>query len=825
MPHRSAAFRWLLLVALCAAVPVAGARDFKVDPGDVPELRPDEGYLVVAVDSDMPVRSLVIRSDDRAFADGKLDGIGEGSTMGLYVLPAGTYRWDRLNVSWLAWNLRKDPEGRFTVEAGKINYAGDLVYRDWVSMHVANRSLRVLDWLDREHPRIVATHAFSYRGSYPDPFPAFYRERLAAADAPRRPDTHQPLPAAGPLPIPVRELWKTPRIYSVALNPGAPKAAVAVREDVREFKIELYDLAGESVSTIADSAGSIDDLQWVADDILAAYVETMQGKRQMFFRFAVDGSVQAHTMDRVGFVVDTLPGDEDEVVFASRGSRGEPVLHRIDVRDTAALAKFRYTYRDRLNAGLSDDFAWVTDAAGVVRAALVRSDGATRMVWGTPGNYATVLEFDERDVFTPSVLSADGSTLFGLSEEGRDQQDLVEFDPRQRRIVRTVFSRPGVDIVETLVDDRREPIGVRYYEGGRLVSEYFDTVRQERLAKLAGAFPGRTVALLDGDRAGRRMLIGVDGSDQPMQVYHVDVASSRAGLLDESAPWLAKRRFAPTHTLKVRAADGLELEAFLTLPEGSGRRPLVVMPHGGPIGIADRRHFDPEVQFIASLGYAVLQVNFRGSAGYGVKFREAGYRAEGTGIEDDIDAAIRAALAAWPLDPERMCVVGSSYGGQSGLSLAVRAPDRFRCIVSMSGVSDRILFFTASDSGRRKEGRAELEKIIGDPNTQLEQMVETSPLFRYETLTTPVMLVHGAEDIRVDYEHTRRLVRMLNLAGRPPVLLELPDEAHGIVDMDNLETAWEGIAGFLRQHLEGRAAKPATVAAPTASAAAAAAAD
>jgi dipeptidyl aminopeptidase/acylaminoacyl peptidase len=424
------------------------------------------------------------------------------------------------------------------------------------------------------------------------------------------------------------------------------------------------------------------------------------------------------------------------------------------------------------------------------------------MVWGTPGNYTPVLELDEPDAFTPLVLSADGSKIYGLSEKDRGQSDLVEFDPLQRRIVRTVFSKPGVDIVGTLVDDRRVPAGVRYYEGGRLVSEYFDSGRQARLAKLVGAFPGRTVALLDGDRSGARMLVGVDGSDAPMQLYHVDLDDGKARLLDETAPWLSAHRFAPSHTLKVRAPDGLELEAFLTLPEGQGRRPLVVMPHGGPIGIADRRHFDPEVQMVASLGYAVLQVNFRGSAGYGVKFREAGHRGEGTTIVDDIDAAIAAALAAYPLDPGRMCVVGSSYGGQSGLSLAVRSPGRFRCIVSISGVSDRILFFTASDSGRRKEGRAQLERIIGDPNTQLEQMVATSPLFRVDALATPVMLVHGGEDIRVDYEHTRRLLRMLNLAGRPPVLLELPDEAHGIERMDNLVKAWEGIAGFLRQHLD-----------------------
>lgn len=818
-----AAVRWLLLLAAFAA-PAAAARDFKVDPGEMPELRPDEGLLVVAIDSDMDVRSLIIRGEASNFDSVKLDKIGEGSTMGLYVLPAGTYRWDRLNVGWLGWILRNDPEGRFEVKAGRINYAGDLVYRDLVSMHIANRGLRVLDWLDREHPRLVQSHEFSYSGSYPDPFPAFYREQLAEA-AKKPADDHLPLPKPGTLPMPVRELWREPRIGSLALSPTGALAVTAVKDDEREWRIDLYDLQKETISTLATSAGSIDALEWVADDILAAVVDTLSGERQMFFRFAPDGTHVVHTMDRPGYVVDSLPGDPDDVVFMSEGSRGELLLHRIDVRHAEGLAGYRYPLKERLNVGLENDRAWYTDATGAVRAAIVRAEDERRLVWGGQGRFVPVLTLDDPEFFAPLAMSADGLTIYGLSEKDRGQKDLVVFDPVQRKITRTVFTRPGIDVVGMLVDEKRVPTGVSYYEGGRLVMDYFDQSANDFLGTLSRSFPDRTVAVLDRDRDGKRMLLGVDGIDQPLQIYHYDAAAKRASLLDETAPWLAERKLAPGHLLKVTAPDGLVLDAFLTLPAGEGKRPLIVFPHGGPIGIADRRHFDPEVQFLASLGYAVLQVNFRGSADYGVRFREAGYRNYGTLIEDDIDAAIAAALAQHPLDPDRMCVVGASYGGYSGLSLAVRSPERFRCVVSMSGVSDRVLFFTASDAGRRKEGREMLEKLIGDPNGDMASMLRTSPLFQYRALTTPVMLVHGGEDIRVDYEHTRRLVRMLTLAGRPPVLLEFPEEAHGIDDLDNIETAWNGIAGFLREHLDGPrkiAATPA--AAPPAGAAPAAAA-
>lgn len=240
----------------------------------------------------------------------------------------------------------------------------------------------------------------------------------------------------------------------------------------------------------------------------------------------------------------------------------------------------------------------------------------------------------------------------------------------------------------------------------------------------------------------------------------------------------------------------------------------MVFPHGGPIGVSDTLHFNRDVQFLASQGYAVLQVNFRGSDGYGKSFREAGHRNYGRLIEDDIDAALRSALASFPLDESRMCVVGASYGGYSALVSTLRWPGRFRCAVSLSGLSDRVLFFTASDGARSAEARPQLEKIMGDPRKDLTEMQATSPLYHVRELTVPVMLVHGREDVRVDFEHTRRLVRMLNLEGRPPVVLAFPGMGHGFDDAVALDITWTGIAGFLQQYL-GAPVAPAVTATAT----------
>lgn len=795
----------LILVLLLLAATAVQARDFKVEPGELPELREGEGFVLVAVDSDLAVGSLTVKSEASHFTGGRLEDIGVGQTLGLYVMPAGKYRWDRLRLGWVQWTLRDDPEFRFEVKPGEISYAGDLVFRRASRFHVANRGLRAMDWLERHHPVLSAKHRFGYVGYYPDPFPDFYREQLAAAGNPPPKDRDPQLapPSPGTLPFAVSELWKPSRLGALSMSPGGRYVAGAIREPNDIWAIDIYDLEAGTIRRVANSRTAITDLDWKGNDTLLAEISLDFGDPMLWvFHFKADGPPTILLVRRPGALVNTLPADPGHVLYASRGTRGEAQLHRLDIRTEAALAAFRYPLRERLNLGLANDNYWFTDARGQVRAAIITRDEKRVLVHGADGKFADALVLDQDGGFSPMAVSGDGRLVYGLIEAGREQRELVEFDPAQRKVTRTLFAKPGIDLVSPIVNAKGEPVGAMYYESGQLVSEYFDAGRQNLAATLARSFPGKTVAMLGRSDSSQQNLLWVDASDQPPMVYHLDLEAGRASVLDEAAPWLSGKTLAPAVTLHVKSSDGLAVEAYLTLPTGQGKRPLIVMPHGGPIGVADRRHFDPEVQFLASLGYAVLQVNFRGSEGFGQAFREAGYGSLGTLIEDDIDAAIKAATAAHPVDETRMCMVGASYGGYSGLMSTVRWPGRFRCVVSMFGVSDRGLLFTASDSGRFAELRKELEKMLGDPKTQPELMRETSPLFQYRKLTVPLMLVHGGEDIRVDYEHTRRLVRMLGLAGKPPVALYFEDEGHGISEQENLVKTWEGVAGFLRQNLD-----------------------
>ncbi len=816
----------LLLAGMLATA--AQARDFKVEPGELPALLPGEGLLVVGVDSDTAVRALGFRHLDKLFSGDSLRGIGVGRTSGLYVVPAGRYRWDRLDAGWVSFRFKGEKEYEFEVREGRINYAGDVIYRDFGRFHLANRGLRALDWLEDAHAGLLARHGFEYSGHYPDPFPGFYLAERKAHPAPAREDATRMPPAPGPLPIAVDQLWKAPRVRSVALSPDGQRVVVAVAEEVPaeakpgdkgakvrdeddtewRWSIELTDLARGEVTVLTRSEFPISGLQWVGDQTLLAQLTLSRSAPPglTVFHLPPGGKPEWMVAPRVGRVVDLVPGDDTHVLFATRSVNFRDVeLHRLDVRSTGAVRDFRFLRTSRLNKGLEGDYAWYTDQRGQVRAALVAREDQVVLVHGGDGKFKDVRVIEDPDEFMPLMASADGSGVYGTSAAGRGQRDLVLLDPATNTITRTVFSREGVDVEHMLVDAAQQPVGVRYYEAGQLVSEYFDDASRDVVRLLAKAFPERTVAAVGRSRDSRRWLLWVDGSDQPPQLYHLDLDKGRALLVDEAMPWLDAAALAPSTAIEVKARDGLVLDAFVTLPRSPGPHPLVVMPHGGPIGVADRRHFDPQVQLMASLGFAVLQVNFRGSAGYGKQFEEAGHQAWGTAIEDDLDDALKVVLGRFPIDAGRMCMVGGSYGGYSALISAVRWPGRYRCVVSIAGVSDRSLTFSASDFGRDAARsprlREMMERLLGNPRTQPEVMRETSPLFRYRELATPVMLVHGGEDLRVDYEHTRRLVRMMALAGRPPVLVELKGQAHGIAGEDDIVRTWEGVAGFLQRHL------------------------
>ncbi len=807
--------RILACLAACALMAIAMDADAsmrKVPFGQVPVLGPGEGLVVIDVDGSEPISLLHIARQGSMFGGETIGDLPPGKSANLYVATAGEYRWDRIEFGVamfrFVYNLKDDPEFRFQVRPGVINYPGDLMYRPNGSsarIHAPNRGLGSIDWLRKNHPAIYAKYHFAFTGHYADPFPDFYAAARAAQADKSDADLEKTLlpPDAGKLPIAVEDLWRDSRVQSLSLNPRGDLLAEAIYER-DAWHLDLIDLKAEQQTRLLTRTTRITDLEWMSDQVLA--VESSGGRDPLIERIGDAGaSGRSHVEIEIphsGYILGPVPGDPDHVLFESNVG-GAMVVHKLDISGPGTFGRQQFEFSARISHGVDDAVGWITDGRGELRGAIAKQGDKLVLFHGENGKFQPVLTIDEQTGFRPLMLSADGSVFYGLSDKDRGQRELVEFDPATRTIGRTLFSKPGRDVESVKFDAHHRLTGATYYEDGKEVVDYFDQDERAIGERLAKAFPGLTTKILDRDEAGKNFIIAVQGSDRPSQIYHFALERATVALVEDSAPWLRDKHLAPAQVVHAKGSDGLPIEAYLTLPVNAhGKSPLVVYSHGGPIGVRDTLEFDPAVQLFASLGYAVLQVNFRGSEGYGRSFREAGERHFGNLIEDDIDAATRVALAQFPLDPERMCVVGASYGGYSALVSAIRWPQRFRCAVSIAGVSDQLLLFTASDASWTASGRKALEKAIGNPATDAESMRAYAPLYRYKELTLPVMLAHGTEDDRVEFEHSRRLIRMLNLAGRPPTMMAFAFEGHGGFKQKNELVLWTGIAGFLRAHLD-----------------------
>ncbi len=244
----------------------------------------------------------------------------------------------------------------------------------------------------------------------------------------------------------------------------------------------------------------------------------------------------------------------------------------------------------------------------------------------------------------------------------------------------------------------------------------------------------------------------------------------------------------------------MRIHGYVTVPRGlapGSAPPLVVLPHGGPHGVRDRWRFDPEVQMLASEGFAVLQVNFRGSGGYGEAYEEAGYRHWGDRVVQDVVEATRFAIRKGFGDPKRICIYGGSFGAYAALQGAILAPDIFRCAVGYAGIYDLTLLTDSDFAISSRLGRAYIRKVVGEDDAALRA---ASPALNAEKIKARVLIVHGKKDPRAPFEHAQHLRAALEKSGNPPEWLVEKIEGHGFYDDEAREHMYTRVVRFLHEN-------------------------
>jgi dienelactone hydrolase len=444
---------------------------------------------------------------------------------------------------------------------------------------------------------------------------------------------------------------------------------------------------------------------------------------------------------------------------------------------------------------------WVADEAGVVRLGLGRAERGTYVLYRAGED--DVFTRIQRTAYAADRPDIDGFYLapgsesgFALSNAGKGRLGLYRYNFATRELGEPVFENASFDIDDVdLSEDGRSVMSVGYM-GDSYERVWLDPAMKAHQAAIDAKLPdeGNTIVSWSRDRS-RLVVHSYRGIDPGS--YHV--YQTAAGTLTRIAqlnPGLDSAALAPMKYVEYPSRDGTTIPAYLTLPVGRAPNllPLVVLPHGGPFGVRDVWGYDPEVQYLASLGYAVLQPNYRGSGGYGFAYEQLGWGEWGRKMQDDLDDGMDWLVREGTVDPKRVSIYGGSYGGYAALWGATRNPERYRCGASLAGVTDlqRILEYDR-DFMMPRSLTAWRGKLEGEERFDLRQV---SPLQQVEKLKVPVLVVHGARDVRVPLEQYELYIEALKNGGKTYVSHLFPNEGHGLHDARNRQDWLEKLGAF-----------------------------
>ena len=450
---------------------------------------------------------------------------------------------------------------------------------------------------------------------------------------------------------------------------------------------------------------------------------------------------------------------------------------------------------------------WYADGHGVVRAGVGVSGRRWFMVYRRSADerFRQVVKAridDGPDSNYEALHFGNGSDNgFVLSSEKTGRYALYKFNYATRELGEQIFESPTNDVTDMILSEDGQTVRAVFYTDDRERVVWFDPDLKARQGEIDGVLKSRQNWIVSRSGDSKRMIVWTGASDDPGSYYvYIPEAGVMRRLLriNEALP---RSALPPTRYVKYTARDGLEIPAYLTLPKGRTPKglPLIILPHGGPYGVRDTLTYDPQVQFLANRGYAVLQPNYRGSESYGEAFYKKGEGEWGRRMQDDLDDGMDWLVKEGIADPKRVCLVGASYGGYAALWGATRNPERYRCAASLAGVSDlrRQLTYQTDFLISRRYRKDWRSTVQGAADFDLDSV---SPLKQLQRLTVPVLLAHGDADPRVPYQQSSLYAAALAKAGKPHEFHTLAGEGHDIESPANIKYWFDRLEAFLTRH-------------------------
>lgn len=608
----------------------------------------------------------------------------------------------------------------------------------------------------------------------------------------------------------VRDFFRNPDKTDFRLSPdGTWFSYLGPYENRMNIFVQKIGEGGAQRIT-SETERDISGYLWVSDGRLIYARDAAGEEDYRLYGIDVDGTdyTDLTPYDSVKIrMIDELRGNPDEVIIGMNKEKKalfEPYRLNVHTGEVERLAR-----NDDARMPISE---WLTDHDGRIRMAVQFVGGVDKRILYRDTEeepFREIMSIGFDDSFTPLLFNFDnGPVIYAATNLGRDKEAIVEYDIRRKKEKRVVFAHMAVDVGKLNYSRKRKVITYASYTTDKTNRFFFDEETKALYQKLEEMLPGFEVYVASRNLDEDRFLVRTY-NDRSLGAYYLyDTGREKLEHLVDVSPWIEASDMARMQPVSYKSRDSVTIYGYLTLPNlEPGRKasnlPVIINPHGGPWS-RNKWGFNPEVQLLASRGYAVLQMNFRGSTGYGKEFWKASFKQWGRLMQDDITDGVHWLIEEGIADPDRIAIYGGSYGGYAALAGAAFTPDLYTCAVDYVGVSN-LHTFLKTIPAYWKPYREMMYEMIGDPAEDSVLMAQASPVNFADNIKCPLFVAQGANDPRVNINESDQIVRAVRENGIDVSYMVKYDEGHGFRNEENRMEFYNAMMGFLDTHLKPKA--------------------